>query len=47
MFIFNNEQSLCIKRIVKDISDLEKNNLDLIIYFHTVEDDIYKLKYLL
>ena len=41
-------KSLCIKRIVKDVSDLEKNNLESHnIFFHTVDDDIYKLKVLI
>lgn len=41
-------KTLCIKRIIKDINDLEKNNLESHnIFFHTVEDDIYKLKVLI
>tara|TARA_Y100000741_G_scaffold133577_1_gene100585 strand:- start:1007 stop:1714 length:708 start_codon:yes stop_codon:yes gene_type:complete len=41
-------KTLCIKRIIKDINDLEKNNLETHnIFFNTVEDDIYKLKVLI
>ena len=41
-------KSLCIKRIIKDINDLEKNNLESHnIFYHTVEDDIYRLKVLI
>ena len=41
-------KTLCIKKIIKDINDLEKNNLESHnIFFHTVEDDIYKLKVLI
>tara|TARA_Y100000768_G_scaffold210854_1_gene158834 strand:- start:523 stop:1230 length:708 start_codon:yes stop_codon:yes gene_type:complete len=41
-------KTLCIKRIIKDINDLEKNNLESHnIYFNTVEDDIYRLKVLI
>ena len=39
---------ISVKRILKDINDLEKNNLNSHgIYHYTYDDDIYKLKVLM
>lgn len=41
-------KNICIKRILKDINDLKKNNLDTHnIYYYNNDDDIYKLKVLI
>ena len=41
-------KTLCIKRIIKDINDLEKNNLETHnIFYHTYDDNIYKIKVLI
>ena len=40
-------KNICIKRIIKDIEDLNKNNLESHnIYYKTYDDDIYTMKLL-